>query len=158
MSSSILTAWTSSTTVCSANTEAAAKFQAGSPPTVNGWVMLPMLFLHRVGHPVAHAAHRPQLARVVTTTWSPGATVVTSLPTSSTTPAPSWPITTGVGNGIVPSSTDWSLWHTPAATIRTRTSPGPGSLTSTASLTTAPVPSKTIALIQPGQMTDCSSV
>src|SRR5579872_3757179 len=97
MSSEILTAWTSLTTVSSANTDEAAKFHAGSPPTVNGWVMFPMLCLHRVGHPVAHAAHLPQLASVVTTTWSPGATVVTPVPTSDTMPAPSCPITTGVG-------------------------------------------------------------
>ena len=46
---------------------------------------------------------------------------------ASTTPAPSWPSTDGAGNGMVPSMTDRSEWHTPAATIRTLTSLGPGS-------------------------------
>ncbi len=138
---SILTACTSLTTVYSANAEHAAKFHAGVPPTLNGWDMLPMLCLHRVGQPRAHSAQRPQFARVVTTTWSPGRTVVTSEPTASTTPAPSWPMTTGVGNGMVPSSTDWSLWHTPAATIFTLTSPAPGSRTSSRSVTVAFSPS-----------------
>src|SRR5262245_29448287 len=31
------------------------------------------------------------------TTWSPGANFVTLLPTASTTPAPSWPYTAGLG-------------------------------------------------------------
>ena len=62
---------------------------------------------------------------------------MTSEPTASTIPAPSCPITTGVGNGMVPSSTDWSLWQTPAATIRTSTSPAPGARTSSASVISA---------------------
>ena len=37
-------------------------------------------------------------------------------------PVPSWPSTTGVGNGMVPSITDTSLWQTPAAWRSTRTS------------------------------------
>ena len=54
------------------------------------------------------------------------ATLVTPAPTASTTPAPSWPSTTGVGNGMVPSITDTSVWHSPARSMRTSTSPGPG--------------------------------
>ena len=41
-------------------------------------------------------------------------------------PAPSWPRTDGAFQGMVPSSTDRSEWHTPAATIFTLTSVGPG--------------------------------
>ena len=79
-----------------------------------------------VGWPRSQAAQRPQLPSVVSTTWSPTFTLVTASPTCSTTPAPSWPRTTGVGNGMVPSTTDTSLWHSPALTMRTRTSCGPG--------------------------------
>src|SRR5450755_4250569 len=89
------TAWTSLTTVISLKTEAAAKLDAGSPLKVNGVVILPNELLHHVGCPVLHA---PQLARVAITTWSPGLTEVTSEPTDSTTPAPSWPSTAGAGN------------------------------------------------------------
>ncbi len=65
----------------------------------------------------------------------PGATWVTPAPTASTTPAPSCPSTTGTGNGMVPSTTDRSLWHNPAAEMATSTSPGPGSRTSRSSTT-----------------------
>ena len=58
-------------------------------------------------------------------TWSPGATVVTPSPTSSTMPAPSWPRTAGGGCGIVPFMADRSEWHTPECVILTLTSPGP---------------------------------
>ena len=61
------------------------------------------------------------------TTWSPGFTDRTSLPTASTTPAPSWPRTDGAFHGMVPLMTDRSEWQTPAAPMATRTSVGPGS-------------------------------
>ena len=84
---------------------------------------------------------------MVITTWSPGARPVTSEPTSSMIPAPSWPMTTGGGNGMVPSMTDRSLWHTPAETMRTFTSVGAVSRTSTSVATAAVLPSNTMALI-----------
>ena len=96
----------------------------------------------------------PQLAIVASTTWSPGCKVVTAPPTASTTPAPSWPSTAGVGQGMVPSMTLMSLWHTPAFTMRTTTSVGPGSRTSSPSVTSAfPSPTNTIPRIQrtPGE-------
>ena len=65
--------------------------EAGSPLKVKGWDTLPRVFTHQVGWPVLQARHVPQLARVAMTTWSPGLTEVTSEPTASTTPAPSWP-------------------------------------------------------------------
>jgi hypothetical protein len=61
------------------------------------------------------------------TTRSPGATRVTSLPTSSTTPAPSCP--SRIGNRVPQPlvSTTWrSEWQSPQARTRTRTSRGPG--------------------------------
>ena len=72
----------------------------------------------------------------------------TPAPTASTTPAPSWPSTTGVGNGIVPSITDTSEWHSPARSMRTTTSPGPGSASrSSTSSRTSSSPVQTMPLI-----------
>src|SRR6185437_1396029 len=134
----IRTAWTSETTVSSEKTEVAAKLYAGCPSKVNGVPMFPRDRRQRVGWPVPQARQVPQLARVATTTWSPAFTDRTSEPAAWTTPAPSWPRTTGGGNGIVPSMTDRSEWHTPAAPTRTRTSFGPGSRTARASVTVNP--------------------
>src|SRR5580698_4351050 len=85
----IRTAWTSLTMVTSEKTDAAAKFDAGSPLKVNGVEMLPSELLHHVGCPVPQARQTPQLASVAMTTWSPGLTDFTAEPTDSTTPAPS---------------------------------------------------------------------
>src|SRR3954447_15439565 len=65
------------------------------------------------------------------TTWSPGLTLVTPSPTSSITPAPSWPRTMGGIPMSVPFCTDRSEWHTPDAPIRTLTSPALGESSST---------------------------
>ena len=137
MSLSITTAWLSATTVRSVNTPALANWKAFSPPTVNGRLSLPAVSRQWVGWPRSQASHRPQLPSVVSTTWSPTCTLWTATPISSTTPAPSWPSTTGVGNGMVPSSTDTSEWHRPALTMRTTTSWGRGPRTSTSSRTSS---------------------
>ena len=68
-----------------------------------------------VGWPLSQAEHWPQFDRVEITTWSPTVRPLTAEPTSDTMPTPSWPSTTGVGNGMVPSITDTSLWHTPGS-------------------------------------------
>jgi hypothetical protein len=104
--------------------------------------MLPIDERHQVGRPMLQYLHIPQLATVATTTWSPGFTLVTDEPTSSTTPAPSWPSTAGAGQGMVPLTTLRSLWQTPAAAIRTTTSVGPGPRTSRSSRTSASSPVK----------------
>src|SRR6267142_964174 len=57
------------------------------------------------------------------TTWSPLANSLTPSPASSTTPAPSWPSTSGSGSAIVPVIAERSEWHTPQAPRRTSTSP-----------------------------------
>ncbi len=88
-SGSIGTAWTAETIVYSANTDAAAKLDAASPRKRNGVETFPRLCAHIVGWPVLHARQIPQFASVAITTWSPGFTVRTSLPTESTNPAPS---------------------------------------------------------------------
>src|SRR5579884_3756890 len=108
-SGGILTACVALSTARSANTDELAKLYAGSPRQVNGWPCAPNVDRHIVGRPAVHASHAPQLAIVVSTTWSPSATLVTPAPTASTTPAPSCPSTTGVGNGMVPLMTDRSL-------------------------------------------------
>jgi hypothetical protein len=141
MSFGMRTAWTALTTVRSANAELDANWYTGRPPRENGRPGRPMACRHIVGRPRSHSAHVPQLASVDRATWSPAATCVTPAPTSSTTPAPSCPSTTGAGKGIVPSITDRSLWHSPAADTATSTSPGPGSRTSRSSTTSARFPS-----------------
>src|SRR5438477_8790277 len=60
------------------------------------------------------------------TTWSPGLRSVTPSPTSSMTPAPSWPRTMGATPMSVPFCTDRSEWQTPEAAMRTLTSPAWG--------------------------------
>ncbi len=47
-------------------------------------------------------------------------------PVTSTIPAASWPSSIGTGRARLPSTTDRSEWHSPAASIRTSTSPSPG--------------------------------
>lgn len=51
----------------------------------------------------------------------PGEKFVTSGPTLSTSPAPSWPRTNGNGLNLIPFPASyrysWSVWHTPVATI-----------------------------------------
>ena len=131
------TAWIACTTMRSANDDVAAKLKQGCPSSVNGWLMLPIDLRQWVGRPVLHSAHMPHDASVATTTWSPGFTLVTAPPTASTTPAPSCPSTAGEPHGIVPSTTLTSEWHTPAATMRTSTSVGPGSRTSNPWVTSA---------------------
>src|SRR5690349_13783985 len=62
-------------------------------------------------------------------TWSPLAKSLTPSPTSSTTPAPSWPSTSGSGSGIVPVIAERSEWQTPHAARRTVSSPRLGGST-----------------------------
>src|SRR5581483_9253782 len=95
--------------------------------------------LHRAR--LVHDRHVPHGARHATTTRSPGATNVTSGPTSSTTPAPSWPSRIGSSIPHPPVSTTWtSVWQSPHASTRTSTSrpTGPSSvISSTAGRTPA---------------------
>ena len=65
-------------------------------------------------------------------TWSPFFTEVTPGPTSTTTPAPSWPRIAGNSpSGSLPDSVNSSVWQMPVALISTSTSPafGPSSCT-----------------------------
>src|SRR5262249_21140156 len=56
-------------------------------------------------------------------TWSPFLTLVTPGPTSTTTPAPSWPRIDGNNpSGSAPESVNSSVWQIPVALISTSTS------------------------------------
>ena len=101
-SSGIFTHCTSRTTVRSAKALVAAKLKIGSESRVNGWLQLASVARHEVGLPSAQCSQVPQAVRVAMMTWSPGATRVTAEPTSTTTPAPSWPHTPGDGTGYRP--------------------------------------------------------
>ena len=82
------------------------------------------------------------------TTRSPCFRSVTSLPTSSTTPAPSCPRTTGSSVGWIPWATWRSEWQTPLAAIRTSTSPAFGGSSSSSSTTSgSPNARRTAALM-----------
>src|SRR5579862_3099602 len=90
---------------------------------------------HSGNLPERQYRQRPHGPYNASTTWSPGATSVTPRPTSSTTPAPSWPSTSGsTATGDVPCSTCRSDPHTPVAATRTSTSPGCGGPTSMSSI------------------------
>src|SRR3546814_17404839 len=68
-------------------------------------------------------------------TGSPGATLVTPSPTPTTTPAPSWPSTTGNRpSGSAPDSVNASVWHIAVWVIFTSTSPLRGGSTSISTL------------------------
>src|SRR6516165_12820720 len=82
------------------------------------------------GWPSRQFRHVPHHGQPITT-LSPAATLDTPAPTAATMPAPSWPSTPGAGNGMSPSRASASVWQTPDATIRTSTSPAPGSSSST---------------------------
>ncbi len=89
---------------------------------------------HKAGRPSEHGRQWPQLGTNTMTTWSPFLRSSTPGPTSSTTPAASCPSAIGIGRGRLPSITDRSEWHNPAAAILTRISPGPGGSSSIVSI------------------------
>ena len=73
--------------------------------------------------------------RRTTITRSPTLTTrLTSLPTASTVPAPSWPRMTGGGSGTLPLAMLRSEWQTPLASMCTRTSCGPIAAAATSSI------------------------
>ncbi len=61
---------------------------------------------------------------------------LTPSPTSTTSPAPSWPSTSGGGSAMVPLVAERSEWHTPQAASFTITSPRLGESTVISSTTT----------------------
>ena len=86
-----------------------------------------MLVSQMLGFPERQGRQCPQLETKDMMHRSPGFTVVTPGPTSTTVPAPSCPSTAGSANAEpVPAMTWWSLAHIPAALVSTRTSPAFG--------------------------------
>src|SRR6516225_2957964 len=81
---------------------------------------------HRLVMPWAQNRQCPQVGRNEQTTWSPGLSRLTPVPTSSTTPAPSCPPTIGYRTGMSPVRRWSSEWQRPAAANRIRTSPSLG--------------------------------
>jgi hypothetical protein len=77
----------------------------------------------------------PHAVMIAPMTRSPTFTRVTSPPTSVTVPEASCPGMIGNGRGIPPVATVRSVWHTPLASMRTRTSLGPTGAGSTSSIT-----------------------
>ncbi len=71
---------------------------------------------------VAHAGQWPHLGRNVMTMRCPTGMSATADPACSTMPAASWPSSIGTGRTRLPSTTDRSEWHRPAASMRTRSS------------------------------------
>ena len=89
---------------------------------------------HAHGRPEAHARQTPHGTSHDRATGWPIASPSTPGPRASMMPAPSWPSTIGPGRSHSPSRTWRSEWQTPEASIRTRTSPGPGSASSRSSI------------------------
>src|SRR5690606_2070297 len=86
---------------------------------------------HRLVLPDLQNRHSPHSAVYRGMTWSPGATLVTPSPTSTTMPAPSCPSTAGnTPSGSSPLRVKASVWQTPVWVIRIRTSPLRGGSTS----------------------------
>src|SRR5882672_2948892 len=82
-------------------------------------------------------------------TWSPFFSDTMPGPTSTTTPAPSWPKTTGNSpSGSPPERVNSSVWQTPDALISTSTSPNFGPSRSTVSISSlSPALKQTAALV-----------
>jgi hypothetical protein len=100
----IFTHAVSGTTVCSAKDPTqcgiASPFtrKRGEPPPI----IVPSAVWQCAGRPRPQSTQWPHGYIQQRTTWSPGATDVTPGPTSSTTPAPSWPMIRGGGIGRIP--------------------------------------------------------
>src|SRR4249919_2362291 len=88
-------------------------------------------FWHRLVLPDLQNLHSRHSAVYSWMTWSPACRVVTPSPTSTTTPAPSWPRTAGNRpSGSSPLRVNASVWQTPVWVMRTSTSPARGGATS----------------------------
>ncbi|MCY1547264.1 hypothetical protein D9M68_833100 [compost metagenome] len=97
-----------------------------SPPNRVPLVLAAAPGSHSAGRPSMQGLQQPQLGTNTMATWSPGFRSVTPGPASTTSPDDSCPSTIGTPRGRSPLMTDRSEWHSPAALIRTSTSPKPG--------------------------------
>src|SRR5690606_15819546 len=90
---------------------------------------------HRLVLPDLQNRHSPHSAVYSGMTWSPGFTLVTPSPTSTTTPAPSCPSTAGnTPSGSSPDKVNASVWHNAVWVIFTSTSPLRGGATSSSTI------------------------
>src|SRR5690606_15691740 len=130
---------TSATTVNSLKVEQPMSWYSGLPSkekrvVQTGITPLPWVArtaTHRLVLPDLQNSHSPHSAVYSGITWSPGLTLVTPSPTSTTTPPPSWPSTTGNSpSGSAPDSVNASVWHSAVWVIFTSTSPLRGGSTS----------------------------
>src|ERR1700737_2508768 len=97
------------------------------------WVM--RILWHKLVLPDRQNSQVPHSGVYSGITRSPALTLVTPAPISCTMPPPSWPSITGNSpSGSAPDSVNASVWHTPVATMRTRTSPALGPARSTSSM------------------------
>ena len=149
-SSAIFTTARSWTSITSAKPDRSANWRSGMPSRLRrGGSPLGRMqkrrSVHRWGRPSWHCLHVPQYIEVQATTWSPGWTEATLDPTASTIPAGSWPGTVGRGPAIDPFMKWRSLWQTPQAEVRRRTSLGAGSSTSIVSIVIGPPISRNTA-------------
>ncbi len=92
---------------------------------------------HRWVWPRLQDGHVPQAGSQHISTRSPADRPSTPSPTSTISPAPSWPGTKGAGCGSTPLIADRSEWHSPVARTRMRTLPGPNPTASTPSRTSS---------------------
>ena len=77
------------------------------------------MFRQSSGWPLLHASQMPHIVQSSTMTLSPGATLFTFFPTSTTSPAISWP--SGMGSSVQSRTKLMSVPHTPQARTFTMT-------------------------------------
>src|SRR3954466_16300201 len=114
-SDAIFCAAAARTTISSANVPVPAIPKYGVPPTVKRAFMNESIVpvMQRLGCPPMEWRQSPQGGTQQMITWSPTATLVTPSPTSTTSPAPSCPGTSGLGCGRLPRPAGRSQRPTP---------------------------------------------
>lgn len=131
------------TTVYSANVDVPMKWWMVSPLHVkrlvpSGMTPLPCvsrIFEHKFVFGLLQNLHVSHCGMYNGMTWSPTTNLSTFSPTLSTMPPPSWPKITGKSpSGSRPPNVYASVWQTPVANTRIRTSFAFGGATSTSSI------------------------
>ena len=100
---STLVHWPAATRVFSANAPMPRAGESSVPSSSVIFCVALWVAKQYRGSPRSQARQLPQTARQLRTTKSPGATLVTSGPTASTTPAASWPSRKGKSSLMPPS-------------------------------------------------------
>src|SRR5690606_109879 len=115
---------------------------------------------HRLVLPLLQNRHSPHSAVYSGITWSPGFTLVTPSPTSTTMPAPSCPSTAGnTPSGSSPDRVKASVWHSAVWVIFTHTSPAFGPSRSSSTICSGwPASKATAARVFMAWLLQCSCV